>query len=604
MNERHHEHAPESLYVMQTISLPISTLLKRVQQNRYQIPQFQRPFRWQASQVKLLVDSITRSFPIGSLLVLQKSTELSLHSRKLEAILRSDDQEKGVEDADLDELNETYYVLDGQQRITSIARVFLNAHESKSYYFDLKTMLGQLKTDLESGDTSWIKVLQKGKKDPERKSSNQLMRADIALDQQKSDIYISEYMEDSDDFPELSRQERRTEAARLKGYFEAIRKYQIPIIVLEPEVGIESICRVFETINSTGTRLTTFDLAVARYFPQPDLRALLDSSKEKYAVIEEFQVDGDRILQTLACVFAAEDGRDVDPSRGVLLGLKREDVQRRWDEAASALAFALDWAKDHGARPDILPNVGILVSIAAIRMLKPELFDDTYRNFNSLLRRWYFTRALRPGSRASANWQIGSDFKNLWDYASKNIGLDFYEVVLSADVLMGMTSNQDNRFKAIQCVMAMTAKTDLMNGKTLSESPEHHHLYPRSLRDKEKLGVRIESICNRLAISQATNRSLGDQPPGVYLARISKEAKNAGIEKDVMRRFRECLLPYSDEVGTDGLADRYSVENFDQFLRARAELLLDRIGDLVGASLFRKHPGDEELDEREDESAA
>ncbi|MGM9323173.1 DUF262 domain-containing protein, partial [Deinococcus aquaticus] len=66
---------------MQTVSFDLVNLLKRVKENRYQIPQFQRPFVWREGQVKLLVDSVTRNYPIGSLLVLNRNSEMMLQSR-------------------------------------------------------------------------------------------------------------------------------------------------------------------------------------------------------------------------------------------------------------------------------------------------------------------------------------------------------------------------------------------------------------------------------------------------------------------------------------------------------------------------------------------
>ena len=120
---------------------------------------------------------------------------------------------------------------------------------------------------------SWIVSRVRGQRDPKRKDNNRLIRTDVALDQAECDVFISEYIEDSGDFPEFGsdRTLARQAAANLKGVFEAIRKFSIPFVALDNDAPLESVCRVFETINSTGTRLTTFDLAVARYYPEPDL---------------------------------------------------------------------------------------------------------------------------------------------------------------------------------------------------------------------------------------------------------------------------------------------------------------------------------------------
>jgi uncharacterized protein with ParB-like and HNH nuclease domain len=223
---------------MQTITYELGTLLRRVRSGLYTIPQFQRDFVWTESQVKLLIDSLARNYPVGSLLVLAKSPEVQLQSRLVEAVIANDspDAVDGHEESG----QEIHYVLDGQQRLTSIARVFLNANKSKNYYFDLK----KIYESFDQEETNWVVVRQKGKNDPERKDKNRLLRADVVLDQQKTDIYVTEYIEDSGDITELNedRQAQRQAAARIKGIFEVIRKYQVPIVVLDRDAPLESCC--------------------------------------------------------------------------------------------------------------------------------------------------------------------------------------------------------------------------------------------------------------------------------------------------------------------------------------------------------------------------
>jgi uncharacterized protein with ParB-like and HNH nuclease domain len=58
---------------VQTTSFSLGELLRRAKEGTLTVPQFQRPFVWRPSQVKLLIDSISRSYPIGSLLLLDES---------------------------------------------------------------------------------------------------------------------------------------------------------------------------------------------------------------------------------------------------------------------------------------------------------------------------------------------------------------------------------------------------------------------------------------------------------------------------------------------------------------------------------------------------
>lgn len=73
---------------MQTTNLSIPEILRRAKEKSLTIPQFQRPFVWSESQVKLLIDSVSRAYPIGSLLLLTRSQKIELHARSIEAVIR------------------------------------------------------------------------------------------------------------------------------------------------------------------------------------------------------------------------------------------------------------------------------------------------------------------------------------------------------------------------------------------------------------------------------------------------------------------------------------------------------------------------------------
>ena len=67
---------------MQTTTYSLGELLRRIRDQDLTIPEFQRKFIWRESQVKLLIDSISRSYPIGSLLILDRKPDLPLASEE------------------------------------------------------------------------------------------------------------------------------------------------------------------------------------------------------------------------------------------------------------------------------------------------------------------------------------------------------------------------------------------------------------------------------------------------------------------------------------------------------------------------------------------
>ena len=557
---------------------------------------------------------MSRSYPIGSLLLLAKSPDLKLSSRHIEAEIAQDCSDKLESKAQTSEVDEEYYILDGQQRTTSIVRVFLNVHPEKCYYFDLKSMLKSHPKE----ETSWIIVKQCGMSSPDRKKNNRLLRADIVCNQEKADIYVTEYIEDSGDFPEYQKDRTagRRAAAQIKGIFERIRNYKIPVVIVEPDSGVESICRIFEIVNSTGTKLTTFDLAVARFYPQPDLRELWRDTQEKYPILKDFEVDGERILQILYLVTAAreeaarEENRDkyIEPTRSNLMSLEVERIKEEWIKSSESLAKIYEFAKAQGARPETLPRPSLLVSLAAVRSLM--LSDTDTDPFDSskdhdFIRGWYFSKVMQSSQAQASNYQIGQDFQVLLKYARNGERPEFPQVTLDVDSVLKLKPS-DVPYRALQNILAITLRQDLWSGDIINtESQLHdHHIFPKNAGKKHGLNkTMLDSICNRVPMLASSNQSLGEGYPKVYLKEIADRARNAGmpgaLTGALKRRMSDCLIPGDPE--NPQWADSFSTDRFEDFCRKRAELIVKRVGEIVGCPLQNiSHPFDDKVEDEDD----
>lgn len=582
---------------MQTTSYSLNELLRRAKDGSLTIPQFQRQFVWRESQVGLLIDSMSRSYPIGSLLLLARKPDMPLRTRNIAAAIR---EEYPLDEIILDKVatDEEFYILDGQQRTTSIARVFLNAHPGQIYYFDLKRMLELHERE----ETSWIRRRKRGKTEPDRKDRNRLLRADIILDQARSDIYVSEYIEDSGDFPEFQndRTAARKAAARIKGVFETMRNYKVPVVMLERDSGVESVCRVFETINSTGTRLTTFDLAVARFYPKPDLRRLWEDALEDHPILKNFEVDGERVLQVLYLVSSARNNKYPDPARSKLLSLTPEEIEREWANSSMALAETYRWARDNGARPETLPSHNVLVAIAAVRnLVMGNAIGDPWKG-DDIIRQWYFSKIMHAGASQASNYRIGQDFIALREYKENGTPPSSTAVNLNADIVLQLKPS-DVRYKSLQNVFAMMLRQDLMTGyKIDSESVLHdHHIYPKNARRKYELNQRmLDGICNRIPVLEDSNQSLGEGYPDEYFREMASRARALGTLGDLKRRLRDAMIPGDPDKST--WAESFSIEQFETFCRKRAELIVSRVGEVVGDSLRSDLLDDDESAEEDD----
>ncbi len=559
---------------MQIVTFGILRLLEHIKNGHFLIPQFQRDFTWKMAQTKLLIDSIARNYPIGSLLVLEKNDNITLQSRKLDANYENDSQESERLDK---ATSSSCYVLDGQQRLTSIARFFLKGDSKKNYYFDLKAMY----ESFEKENLGWIISRPKRKTEDIRKDDNRLIRADIVMKQEKCDIYIAQYIEEHYVFEGCDSSKKKhnayVAAAKLKGIFETIRNFSIPVVTLDNSVPLESVCRVFETINSTGTRLTTFDLAVAKYFPDPALKDLFDKSQEELPILKDYDVDGEAILKILSLYHLRDNKKFPEPTRAILLSLPKDFINDKWEEAATCLSDAFKWLRNRGAIPITKPPHGMLVSIAATLMFFPRGLNQPY--FSVLLERWYFCSTLTTDSVARTNYKIGSDFGKLCDFLGT--GGDFIDcpmVYFSTSAIIAIQDRKNNsNYQVIQALMRNNAKKDLMTGDPLDNNTEDHHIYPYALYKSGLKKNALNSIANKVIVSKSTNRDLRDKNPEKYLVALIEQNKNLGTTA-VLDRIKACLIPYNSN--NDNAM--YKTENFNKFLENRANLIIDKIREVVG----------------------
>jgi len=106
----------------------INDLMQMVSEGRIRVPGFQRRFRWDTSDIIQLFDSIYRGYPIGSLLLWKHPAEADVLSF-------------GTLEISAGPIPDAFWVVDGQQRITSLAAALLGtgdvADRRFSIYFDL-----------------------------------------------------------------------------------------------------------------------------------------------------------------------------------------------------------------------------------------------------------------------------------------------------------------------------------------------------------------------------------------------------------------------------------------------------------------------------------
>lgn len=270
----------------------IEELLALLHTGKIRLPSFQRGLRWNDRDVALLFDSIWRGYPVGSFLLWKKEGAPAERVRV------------GALEFEAKQTTEALYVVDGQQRITSLANVLLPPADA------IVPPRYDLHLDL---DTGKFHRPERDKQPPPRWIP---LRA--ALD-------LGDLFDWLDSEPER-RDPRRRELAR--ELHTRIAGYRLPAYVVET-TDEAPLRRVFHRINSTGRPMREGEIFQALF--------------------------GDRVtrsgLPALAESLAAEglgvpDERLLLPSLKALTGL---DVTRKFDlqtHGVEAMTGAIESARE------------------------------------------------------------------------------------------------------------------------------------------------------------------------------------------------------------------------------------------------------------------
>lgn len=557
-------------------------LLSIAKRSGFTIPRFQRNFIWNSSQTKLLLDSIARNYPIGSILLLSETNpgEPLLKSRPIQAVIADiNDTSAGVQEIQPN----SYYILDGQQRLTSILRVLLQAPPDECYYFDLRKLRDFHK---DPDGSEWIV-----KRKISTKMTVRYLRSYAVVDRERCQELVDEYFENNDTDLKNSRELQRKASARVNGIFETIRNYDIPYVVIDRTESLEAICRIFETINSTGTKLTTFDLAVARFFPEPDLQTLWETSQSDHEILRRYEVDGERILQVIALLDAIDRKIAGEVTRNILLNLEKSVVGNLWTRAVDCIVLAYQWAEKRGVAPRMFPNEALMVPLAAFFSQADVKWEKKTPGFSSVLDKWYFASCLQKGISQASNYRVAEATLTLLKWRTDGTLPTIPKVFLTADEVFRLSS-KDSRYRAILAFLRWQTGVDLWTGTDLdSATVQDHHIFPAAMANHNKIPKpALDSVGNRLLISATTNQMLKDRRPQDYLVTLLDDAKKSGTQKMRLESLRKAciILP----VNRDELLASLDSSNAEAFIKIRSGHILDSLSKILEDVLIREESDD------------
>jgi hypothetical protein len=471
----------------------IRQLSEQVSRGQIRIPKFQRGFVWDPDQVAFFLDSLYKGYPVGTLLFWR--TKQALQS------------ERSLGPFTLPEVEPDYpidYVLDGQQRLTSIYGSFLpdpmpEEAEWHDIYFDLHA-------DSDAQEPQFVAL------PPELVDNVRHFPMRVLFDP-------IQYRRATAPFDEHT-------IIRLDEMQTKFKEVQIPIQVTSTE-DRASVAIIFERINRTGVPLDTLQLLSAWTWSEEfALQDRFDELKEELEPFGFNEVGEDANL-LLRCCSAIISG-DAAPS--ALMSLSGSEVRERFDELLNGVRGAVDFLKNNLGIVNLrnLPYATILVPLSvffAIDGNKMFVMNSHQREF---LERWFWRCCFGKRYSSGVLRNLKTDIDEIVNLRQGNpsrlgdfpVGLSPFHFIFNTFRVGSVNTD------TFVLMLAQNQPKSFISGNPISlrsvlkdyNRNEFHHLYPRHfLKTNNNASPSfVNSLANFAFMSKSENIKLGGASPSSY----------------------------------------------------------------------------------------
>lgn len=521
-------------------NVAIRASIERILSGSIRIPAFQRGFVWTTDNISFLMDSIYRNYPIGNILLWRTREKL-----EKERDLGPFSLPKPEKDYPVD------YVLDGQQRLTSIFSVFQTTLTAKSsteafdIYFDLQAPDGAL-------EDQFVSIFEPGA-DPSRYFP---LRAvfDTARFFEIANTLPTEY---------------KKKVVELQRRFQ---EFQLSLDVIEFE-NKDEIAIIFERVNRAGIRLDAFQLLSAwTWSSEFDLN---ESISELATELEPFgfhELSSDPNLM-MKCFAAVVKG---DAQLRDVVSLHGPTVRDRFQEIKRGILGAIDFLKKQLMIESLslMPYPAMLVPLSAFFATSALSGVHPTDGQREAIIRWYWRSCLSRRYSSGVGRAHAADI-SLMNSLKTGSEIEILKTVRPIDSAFFV----ENRFaignvnsKILINLLSQKQPLSLLSGSKIdlaavlqkANKNEFHHIFPRAHLKKSGLeNEKINAIANICFLSKSDNNRIKDKEPSVYVSMITQTKIDAILETN--------LVP----------AD-FSQLSYDEFLVKRADLLSAFANSLAG----------------------
>lgn len=581
----------------------VETLLSDIKSGNIAIPEMQRPFVWDSSKVRDLVDSLYKGFPVGYIIVWQNPD------------VKLKDGTKSIGKKVL---------IDGQQRITAMAAAIVGQEVLDDHY-KWKRIAIAFNPLEEKFEVSNNAILKSAKWIPDI--------APVLEPAFDSFSFVMEYCQKNeieDQMPQVN---------KIINHLRSIQNNSLGVITLDSRLDIDSVTDIFIRINSKGVVLSQADFAMSKissnetyggnitrktidYFchllESPEDLKDIKNNDRAFAALPEFDAikwaasKNDPIYKTsytdilrvaftykfkrgrLADLVSLLSGRDFE-TREFKVEIEEDSFAQLHEAVLQAVNQTnyeryLMIVRSAGiVRKSLVRSQNVLNFGYALYLALRERKIDS-NTIEKIVRRWIALSILTGRYSASPESSFDYDIKRFFAYddpmeylkltEAGELSDAFWDVNLVQRLNTSVASSPYFNMYLVAQVKAhdrgfLSAQVDVES--MLENRGDIHHLFPKNYLTKHSIPqAQYNQIANYVFLQQEINIKIGDKAPDAYMKEVyeqccTKQPVYGCItdEDELRRNLTQNCIP-------DGF-ESMSIGDYDRFLEERRKLMTQKI---------------------------
>lgn len=567
---------------MKAVQQGFRSLVDDAYSGKLRLPEFQRDWKWTRAKVLRLFDSVRKDYPIGGFLTLETS-EINLSPRLFEGV------EVGQSDIEA-------YVLDGQQRIT--AGLMLYYGIGKSHYFlDLKGLWDLAVAQNVDYDNREALSKFANDLDEEDKYIKGRIRSANPENLLDSDLLWTPFLTDDFKFSDAKERYLNRYPDRVKfmerlvwPYFKIGSEPIVPVTVLDSDMPVEAITRVFETMNTSGQRLTPVEIVVAVLFAHGiRLRQELEELQVITDYYRNIESTGEIFLQTIALLDGENPKKTTLPRTITRVNYTKfqndaiAHLERAGEFLSDRLGMGLDATNRLVPYDSMLAPLGI--ALAEIERKHPQPSAEKAQ-WQRKIERWFVGSVLEQRYTESQPATQQRDTSDLLRWIGE--GDESAPTWLSDVRVRSLDSVTPNSAigKFIACLISLRQPKDPLNevpvggnGEVINSS-QSHHIFPKRFCEDHipNWDTRVDRhdlALNVMPLTKETNQHWNKVDPLTQVANVRDKWPSEWTQSYAPFFIDERCLEIMEKQGK-------TKDDFSMFIKERGRLIQEHIAQRWG----------------------